>query len=76
MHIAAAVGVPLISIFGRNQPGIGPKRWGPVNKNSVVLHKEVGCTECLAHNCIKGFACLAAITVTDVLSAADGLLNS
>ena len=76
MHIAAAVGVGLIAIFGRNQPGISPKRWGPVNSNSVVLHKDIGCTDCLAHDCIKGFACLAAISVADVLAAADRLTVS
>jgi heptosyltransferase II len=76
MHIAAAVGVPLIAIFGRNQPGISPKRWGPMNSNSVVLHKDVGCIECLAHDCIKGFACLAAISVEDVMDAADKLAHT
>ena len=75
MHIAAAVGVPLIAIFGRNQPGVGPKRWGPINVNSVVLHKDVGCIDCRAHDCIKGFACLAAISVEDVLAEAERLLN-
>jgi lipopolysaccharide heptosyltransferase II len=75
MHIAAAVGVPLIAIFGRNQPGISPKRWGPINANSIVLHKDAGCIECLAHGCVKSFACLAAITVEDVLGAADKLIG-
>jgi len=31
--------------------------------------------ECLAHNCVKEFACLKAITVDDVLNAADSLLG-
>jgi heptosyltransferase-2 len=76
MHIAAAVGAGLIAIFGRNQPGISPTRWGPINANSIVLHKDAGCTECLAHDCIKGFACLAAVSVEDVLDAADKLAHS
>jgi lipopolysaccharide heptosyltransferase II len=76
MHIAAAVGAPVIAIFGRNQPGISPQRWGPVNANSFVLHKDVGCKECLAHDCKISFACLAAISVDDVLTAANRLLNS
>jgi len=40
------------------------------------LHKEVGCIECLAHNCTKEFACLKAITVDDVIKAADSILKS
>ncbi len=29
VHLAAAVGTPAIVIFGRNIPGVGPRRWGP-----------------------------------------------
>lgn len=76
VHIASSTGTPVISIFGRNQKGLSPLRWGPTGRNDRVLHKEVGCVECLAHNCIKGFACLKAITVDDVLKAADAILQS
>jgi len=75
MHIASAVGAPLIAIFGRNQAGISPLRWGPVNPNSIVLHRSVGCEKCLAHDCKKGFACLLAVTTSDVISAAEKLLK-
>ncbi|MFH1888706.1 MAG: lipopolysaccharide heptosyltransferase II [Candidatus Omnitrophota bacterium] len=76
VHIAVAVGTPVISIFGRNQKGLGPLRWGPIGIKDKVLHKEVGCIECLAHNCTKKFACLKAITTDDVIVAADAILNS
>jgi lipopolysaccharide heptosyltransferase II len=76
VHIASAVGTPVISIFGRNQKGLSPKRWGPVGDKDKVLHKEVGCIECLAHNCVKSFACLKAIEVEDVVNAADAVLKS
>ncbi len=71
MHISSAVGTPVISIFGRNQPGLGPKRWGPLGKKDKVFHKEVGCRECLAHNCKKGFLCLKSISVDEVIEAVD-----
>jgi len=74
VHIASAVGTPVISIFGRNQAGLGPKRWGPVGKQDKVLHKA-SCLECLAHNCRKEFACLKAISVEDVISCADAILQ-
>ncbi len=74
VHIASALGTPVVSIFSRSQKGLSPKRWGPVGKRDVFLHKDVGCSECLAHNCVKGFLCLKAITVEDVVKAADSIL--
>ncbi len=76
VHIASAVGTPVISIFGRNQKGLGPQRWGPVGLKDRFLHKPAGCIECLAHNCVKDFACLKAITVEDVVKVAAELLES
>lgn len=75
VHIAVAVGTPVISIFGRLDPGLSPARWGPVGLKDIVIHKDVGCKECLAHNCKINFKCLDAITVEDVLGAAEGLLK-
>lgn len=76
VHIASAVGTPVISIFGRSQKGLSPARWGPLGVKDKILHQEVGCIECLAHNCTKQFACLKAITVDDVLNAADAILKT
>jgi len=75
VHIASALGTPVISIFGRNQAGLSPQRWGPLGGRSKYLHKEVGCIQCLAHNCVKEFACLKAISVEDVLAAAESVLK-
>lgn len=74
VHIAAAVGTPVISIFGRNQAGLSPTRWRPTSENSHILHKEVGCKICLAHNCDKNFACLRAISVDEVYDLAKKIL--
>jgi heptosyltransferase-2 len=75
VHIATAVGVPVVAIFGRSQAGLGPRRWGPTGKDDIVLHKDVGCKVCLAHNCQKGFACLGAISAEQVVEAAEKLLT-
>ncbi|MDD4980295.1 MAG: lipopolysaccharide heptosyltransferase II [Candidatus Omnitrophica bacterium] len=75
VHIASALGTPVISIFGRNQKGLSPLRWGPLGKKDKFLHKDAGCIECLAHNCLKGFACLKAISVDDVVNATDEILK-
>jgi lipopolysaccharide heptosyltransferase II len=73
VHIASSVGTPVISIFGRNQQGLSPKRWGPLGKNSQILHHKIGCVKCLAHNCVKGFACIKAVTPEEVLQAAEAV---
>jgi ADP-heptose:LPS heptosyltransferase len=70
VHVAVAVGTPVVDIFGRNQRGLSPKRWGPLGPHDQVLHKEVGCDRCLAHDCDIAFQCLTEISVAEVLSAA------
>jgi heptosyltransferase-2 len=76
VHIARALDVPVVVIFGRAQPGLSPQRWGPIGEEAIVLHKDVGCTDCLAHNCPKGFACLLAISSQEVLDASKKLLGT
>ena len=71
VHVACAVGTPVISIFGRSQKGLNPKRWGPVGDGNKIIIREAGCIECLAHNCLKEFACLKAITADDVMRAVE-----
>jgi len=75
VHIACAVGTPVIAIFGRSDRGLSPLRWGPTGESDAVLHKNVGCDTCLAHNCDKGFRCLMAVSVEDVLAAAEKILG-
>ncbi len=75
VHIASAVSTPVISIFGRKDPGLGPIRWGPVGKYDIILHKDAGCKTCLAHNCTKDFLCLKSISVDEVIEAAKSILQ-
>jgi heptosyltransferase-2 len=75
VHIASAVGTPCVVIFGRKQPGLSPKRWGPTGKRDVVLHKDAGCKVCLAHNCENGFKCLKMISVDDVFDAVNDMVR-
>jgi lipopolysaccharide heptosyltransferase II len=70
-HVAAAVGTPVISIFGRNQAGLSPKRWRPLGDKSVYVWKNVGCETCLAHDCQIHFLCLDAVSVEDVVKEAE-----
>ncbi len=67
VHIAAAVGTRVVSLFGRNQEGLSPQRWKPLGEGHAIIQKDVGCQVCLAHLCPIGFECLKAIEVEDVL---------
>jgi heptosyltransferase-2 len=75
VHIAAAVGTPVVDIFGRNQAGLSPARWGPLGEGHIVLHKEVGCVTCLAHNCDINFLCLTELGAEEVYAAAVRVLG-
>lgn len=69
-HIAAAFNKPLISLFGRSDPGLSPKRWKPLGDKSFYLHKDVNCVKCLAHNCEFEFKCIRSILVKEVVDLA------
>lgn len=75
VHIAVALGIPVVAIFGRSQPGLSFKRWGPIGENDAVLYKDMGCLECLAHECRLEFKCLTAIEPDEVIEAAGKLLE-
>ncbi len=75
VHVAAAVGTPVVAIFGRNQRGLSPQRWGPIGDSHVILHKEVGCVTCLAHACDIEFLCLTALTADEVFRAVVSVLH-
>jgi len=75
VHMAVALGVPVVAIFGRSEPGLSPRRWGPAGKDDIILHKDLGCSPCLAHECKEGFKCLTAIEPEEVVEAAGKLLR-
>lgn len=66
VHIAAAVGTPVVSIFGRRNPGLSPARWRPLGESSKYIWKDTGCNPCLAHECRIHFLCLDIISPEEV----------
>ncbi len=64
MHIAVAMGVPLVSMFGAS-PVTG---FSPYNDRSVVLKSELSCHPCYEHSCRRqDLGCMYGITVDLVL---------
>ena len=74
MHLAVAVGAPVIAIFGPSDP----QTYGPYNENSVALWRDVGCNPCLLHGrwdtACRRFRCIEAVTVEEVRRAAAAFL--
>ena len=66
MHIATAMRVPIVSMFGAS-PVQG---FWPYNDISVVLQSPLPCHPCYKHSCkLGGLECMYAITVGEVLEA-------
>jgi|GEM_PF-372638 len=40
VHMACAVGTPVVALFRNDIPGKGPKRWGPWGINNVIIEKK------------------------------------
>ena len=75
VHAAVGVGTPVISIFGRSQPGLSQRRWRPLGPRDIALQKDVGCVICLADKCQIDFECLRALSVEEVYETAVKLLD-
>ena len=63
MHIGAAVGVPVVAIFGPTDP----KTTSPVGPHLLLRH-PVSCSPCLLQECPIDHRCMTGISVEKVLS--------
>jgi lipopolysaccharide heptosyltransferase I len=69
MHLAAALGTPVVAIFGPTDPA----KVGPYGSDHIVLQKAFDCTGCTRTACVRELQCLEAITVEDVRGAVQQL---
>jgi ADP-heptose:LPS heptosyltransferase len=74
MHIAAAVGTPIVALFGPTLPAnFGPWGAGTVTR---IIEKPMACRPCRQHECIHGdFRCLRTITPQEVYLETTALLG-
>ncbi len=75
VHIADAVGIPVISIFTRNQPGINPERWRPLGERSRFLAPPLQEGISFAKGKVIDGGYLKIIKPQDVLEAVDDIFK-
>lgn len=72
MHIAAAVGTPVVALFALTNP---PEQWGPWRVPHRLLNHDVPCRLCYSRACPYGHECLTLVTPEMVVATAGELLQ-
>ncbi|HXX81575.1 MAG TPA: glycosyltransferase family 9 protein [Thermodesulfovibrionales bacterium] len=76
LHVAYAVGIPTVSLFGS---GI-EKKWAPRGRKHIVINKHLDCSPCTRFGytpkCKRNVECLASIHVDEVIEAARTILDA
>jgi heptosyltransferase II len=71
MHLAAALDVPQIALFGSTDE----IATGPYSARARVIHKHVECSPCLLRECPLDLRCFTRIEVEEVYQEAVAVLN-
>lgn len=71
MHIADAVGTPIVALFGSTNDVVT----GPYHKGTII-HKHVECSPCYQRTCPTDFRCMKKIESHEVLEALLNILNA
>ena len=71
MHMANALGVPVIAIFGPTDPGTT----GPFQDPAVVIKKDAVCWPCSYRDCPFDHRCMTAIAPEEILAACQRFLS-
>jgi heptosyltransferase-2 len=72
MHIASALGVPTVAIFGATDD----TTTGPTGANARVIRQPVDCSPCLLRECPIDHRCMTGVSADRVVKEALDLLRS
>jgi len=75
VHIADGLGVPVISIFTRNQPGINPERWRPLGEQAQTVVTPFEGKKSFCKSNVPDPEYLDLIPVQAVLQAVDAVFK-
>jgi heptosyltransferase-2 len=62
MHVASALGVPTVAVFGPTDPCAT----GPIGAAARVIHEPVDCSPCLLHECPIDHRCMTGVSAARV----------
>jgi heptosyltransferase-2 len=65
MHVAAAVGTPVVAVFGPTNP----VTTSPVGPRHTLIRRPMDCSPCLLRHCPIDHRCMTAIDVEEVFEA-------
>ncbi len=65
MHLAGALGVPTVAIFGSTEPRLT----GPLGPGHRILRHQVECSPCFLRRCPLDFRCMEAVTAEEAAHA-------
>lgn len=71
MHLAAALGLPVVAVFGSTDD----RATGPVGPRTRVVKRSVECSPCGLRDCPIDFRCMKSVTVDDVYLVALELVK-
>jgi ADP-heptose:LPS heptosyltransferase len=72
MHIATAVGTPVVALFGSSDPRV----WGPWGDGHRVIYKQVPCSPCAHTGCDQGEQnCMRLIALDEVVAVVQEALR-
>jgi heptosyltransferase-2 len=72
MHVAAAVGLPVVGVFGPTDP----EGTSPVTPRCTIVQQKPYCSPCFLRRCPTDHRCMTAITADMVEAAARSWLHS
>lgn len=72
MHLSAAVGTPVVALFGSTNP----VTTGPFGQGHCVIRHPVECSPCLLRVCNRNMECFRAIEGGEVMEALEGYQSS
>ncbi len=71
MHIGAALGTPLVALFGSTDE----IETGPYGQSESVIHKHVSCSPCFKRTCPIDFRCMKQISVEEIAARVRQLIQ-